>query len=230
MPGKNWLLGALFCLLLCVGSVGQAAGAAYRQGDSGPVVEQIQVGLKNAGYFGGRVDGNYNVLTRQAVLAFQKARGLKPDGVVEEKTFRILTGKKLPSKPAAQANPATGGKNATGILHTALSYRGVKYRFGGATPSGFDCSGFVMYVYNRHGVKLPRTADKQYEIGRKIRQNDLKPGDLVFFETYEKGASHVGIYQGNGQFVHASSSRGVTVSRLSETYYAKRYLGARRVL
>lgn len=230
MPRKKWLLGLVFGLVLCCSPAGWAAGAEVRMGDRGPVVEQIQTGLKTAGYFGGRVDGNYSMLTKQAVIAFQKAKGLKADGVVEEKTFRVLTGQKMPPNSAVHSTAAVGNKNAVQILNTALSYRGVKYRFGGATPSGFDCSGFVMYVYNRHGVKLPRTADRQYEIGKKIRQTDLRPGDLVFFETYEKGASHVGIYQGNGQFVHASSSRGVTVSRLSEEYYAKRYLGARRVL
>lgn len=229
MPGKKWLLGAVFALVLCCGPVGWAAGAEVRMGDRGPVVEQIQTGLKTAGYFGGRIDGNFSMLTKQAVIAFQRSKGLPADGVVEEKTFRVLTGKNLPANPAGQ-RLTVGDKNAAQILNTALSYRGVKYRFGGATPSGFDCSGFVMYVFNRHGVKLPRTADLQYEVGRKIRQTDLRPGDLVFFETYEKGASHVGIYQGNGQFVHASSSRGVTVSRLAEAYYAKRYLGARRVL
>jgi len=122
-------------------------------------------------------------------------------------------------------------KNANRILSTATSLKGVKYRFGGVSPTGFDCSGFVMYVFDRHGIKLPRTADKQYVAGKSIKaKNDLKPGDLVFFQTYEKGASHVGIYQGDGKFVHASSSRGVTVSGLAETYYAQRYLGARRVL
>jgi len=230
MLKKKYLVGLLTCfLLLCSPSV-WAAGTQYALGDSGPVVKQIQIGLKAAGYFGGQVDGKYSILTRQAVISFQKAVGLKADGVVEAKTYRALTGKAIPGKvsePPAQKLDKNAGK----IIATALSFRGVKYRYGGATPTGFDCSGYVMYVYNRHGIKLPRTADIQFKAGKSIKgKKDLKPGDLVFFETYEKGASHVGIYQGNDKFIHASSSRGVTVSGLSEAYYSKRYLGARRVL
>ncbi|MHC1759027.1 MAG: C40 family peptidase [Negativicutes bacterium] len=230
MSWRKWLTGATFLLLLCYSPVGWAAAAKYGVGDTGPVVEQIQSGLKTAGYLAGRIDGKFTVQTRQAVFSFQKAAGFKADGVVDEKTYKALTGKKIPPRSTAVAG-LHQEKSPNKIIVTALSHRGVKYRFGGAAPTGFDCSGFVMYVYNRHGIKLPRTADKQYEFGKKLKgKNDLKPGDLVFFETYEKGASHVGIYQGNGQFIHASSSKGVTVNRLAETYYAKRYLGARRVL
>ena len=230
MSWGKWLTGATFCILLCYSPIGWAAATEYGMGDTGPEVEQIQSGLKTAGYFGGRIDGRFSLLTRQAVISFQKAAGLKTDGVVEEKTYKALTGKKIPPKSIGFEQPGQD-KNLNKILTTALSYRGVKYRFGGAAPTGFDCSGFVMYVFNKHGIKLPRTADKQFEVGKTIKgKNDLKPGDLVFFETYEKGASHVGIYQGSGQFVHASSSKGVTVSGLSEAYYSKRYLGARRIL
>ncbi|HWR30125.1 MAG TPA: NlpC/P60 family protein [Negativicutes bacterium] len=230
MFGRKHLVGALLWLLLCYCPVVSAASTQYVMGDAGPPVIQIQSGLKSAGYYGGQIDGKFSTMTRQAVITFQKDVGLKADGIVEEKTFKALTGKEIPAKAASIAQPGMD-KNADKILATALSYRGVKYRFGGATPTGFDCSGFVMYVFDKHGIKLPRTADKQFEVGKPIKvKSDLKPGDLVFFETYEKGASHVGIYQGNGQFVHASSSRGITVSGLSDAYFAKRYYGARRIL
>ena len=227
---RKYLTCLALALLLFSTSPVWASGTQYASGDTGPVVEQIQTSLKEAGYFGGQVDGTFSTLTRQAVIKFQKDSGLRADGVVEEKTFKALTGKKLPQKAIEKTQPTAGGKSSK-ILNTALSFKGVKYRFGGASPAGFDCSGFVMYVFDKNGVKLPRTADKQYEVGKPIaKKTELKPGDLVFFETYEKGASHVGIYQGNGNFVHASTSRGVTVSGLSESYYASRYLGARRVL
>ena len=233
MLGKKILFLLFFCLVLVFSPTAWAAEPQYTTGDVGPAVEQIQKGLKDAGFFGGLVDGKFTTLTRQAVISFQKAVGLKADGIVEAKTFKALTGKPIPAKTAATAPGKNQpmDKKAAGILKTAMSYKGVKYRFGGATPAGFDCSGFVMYVFNKHGIKLPRTADIQFTVGKPIKnKKELKPGDLVFFETYEKGASHVGIYQGNDKFVHASSSRGVTLSGLSEEYYAKRYLGARRVL
>lgn len=116
------------------------------------------------------------------------------------------------------------------VVATANKYKGVPYLFGGASPKGFDCSGFLMYVFDQHGVKLPRTADKQYEKGKFVARKDLQIGDLVFFTTYEKGASHCGIYVGKDSFIHASSSMGVTVTPLSNVYWKGRYLGARRVL
>ncbi len=233
MLRKICLAALTLCLFFCFSPTVWAADVQYTLGDTGQAVEQIQTGLKEAGYFGGQVDGKFSTLTRQAVLSFQKAAGLKADGIVEAKTFKALTGKAIPAKTTvvADTNNQPVDKNAASILNTALSYKGVKYRFGGATPAGFDCSGFVMYVFNKHGIKLPRTADIQFTVGKPVKaKKELKPGDLVFFETYEKGASHVGIYHGNDKFVHASSSRGVTLSGLSEEYYAKRYLGARRVL
>jgi cell wall-associated NlpC family hydrolase len=115
-----------------------------------------------------------------------------------------------------------------GLTRTALRYLGVPYSWGGESFSGVDCSGFVQAVFRRNGIDLPRTADAQFEVGRRVSTSGLQPGDLVFFETYAIGASHVGIYLGQGQFVHASSSNGVRVDSLSETYYANRFIGARR--
>lgn len=119
---------------------------------------------------------------------------------------------------------------AQNITDTALHYVGVPYKFGGTTPQGFDCSGFVWYVFNKHFQKLPRTADTQFKAGKPVFKNELQRGDLVFFTTYESGPSHCGIYLENGRFVHASSSRGIMISRLDDFYWKPRYLGARRII
>ena len=114
----------------------------------------------------------------------------------------------------------------------ALNLQGIPYVWGGTTTGGFDCSGFVQYVYRQFGVSLNRVANSQMANGYSVSSSDLIPGDLVFFSgTYSTGgASHVGIYIGNGQFVHASSGRGcVTVSDLWSNYYSSHYYGARRI-
>lgn len=114
------------------------------------------------------------------------------------------------------------------LTRDALRFLGTPYVFGGTSTSGFDCSGYVQHVFAMLGVSIPRTADAQYYAGRHIR-GGMKPGDLVFFQTYEPGPSHVGIYLGNGKFVHASS-HGVMVSSLSDSYWSSRYIGAKRML
>lgn len=120
------------------------------------------------------------------------------------------------------------GKAIYDVLMTCRSFMGVPYVWGGEHPSGFDCSGYIQYVYGKHGYNLPRTADIQFEVGDRVKRGEELPGDLVFFETYAPGASHVGVYLGRGYFIHASSSRGVTTELLSTPFFAERYLGARR--
>lgn len=117
------------------------------------------------------------------------------------------------------------------VLQTAAQYLGTPYRYGGSGPSGFDCSGFTKYVYGQYGYDLPRTAAGQGSVGENVSKSDLKPGDLVLFACGGGGISHVGIYTGNGQFIHSSSPRsgGVIYSSLSESYYANSYVGARRI-
>ncbi len=127
----------------------------------------------------------------------------------------------------AKTSPNYLAKN---ITDTALNYIGVPYKFGGTTPKGFDCSGFVWYVFDKHMQKLPRTADTQFKAGKAVFKNELRRGDLVFFTTYQSGPSHCGIYLENGKFIHASSSRGITVSKLDDFYWKTRYLGARRII
>jgi len=119
---------------------------------------------------------------------------------------------------------------ASAIIATAKKYIGVPYVWGGSTPSGFDCSGFVQYVFGAHGISLPRTSKEQYGVGTKVSKANLKPGDLVFFNTEGSGVSHLGIYIGSNQFIHASTSKGVIITSLSNTYWAPKYYGAKRIL
>lgn len=116
------------------------------------------------------------------------------------------------------------------VLNYAAQFLGIKYVWGGTTPSpGFDCSGYVQYVFRNSGISLSRTSEQQFNNGVSVSRSDLKPGDLVFFATYSKGASHVGIYVGNNTMIH-SSSGGVSYDDMTSSYWAKRYLGARRVI
>ncbi len=123
------------------------------------------------------------------------------------------------------------GVSGKQIVSTAKQYIGVPYLWAGETPKGFDCSGYTQYVFNKHGIRLNRTTTTQYKQGSYVSKSNLLPGDLVFFaNTYREGISHVGIYVGDGKFIHASSSKGVTITPLSNPYWAARYYGARRIL
>ncbi len=116
------------------------------------------------------------------------------------------------------------------LLENVDEWYGVRYRTGGNTKSGVDCSGFTVAVYSAvYGIALPRVSRDQYRISRKISTTELQEGDLVFFNTRGSGVSHVGVYLGNNRFIHASVSRGVMVNGLSEPYYAQRYYGAGRI-
>ena len=138
-------------------------------------------------------------------------------------------GGQTPAAPLSAAAEANAAGDA--IVGTALALRGTPYRNGGADPAGFDCSGFVEYVFARHGIAVPRTVAQQYRVGTPVDTDDLQPGDLVFFQTVAPGASHVGIAIGGDEFVDAPSGNGVVrVDRLSAPYWAARLLGVRRVV
>jgi cell wall-associated NlpC family hydrolase len=111
------------------------------------------------------------------------------------------------------------------VVAIAMRYLGIPYRWAGSSPSGFDCSGFVMYVYSRLGVELPHSSWMLWSIGRPVARRDLRPGDVVFFN----GRSHVGIYVGRGRFIHSPHSGDVVrVQSMSESRYRATYDGARR--
>ncbi len=119
------------------------------------------------------------------------------------------------------------------IIFEVIKYLDTPYRYGGTTEKGLDCSAFTGAVYkNSLQINLPRSSADQYGVGEKVRdQDDLQFGDLVFFKTRRRArVSHVGIYLGERLFAHASTSKGVIVSSLDETYYKKRYVGARRLI
>lgn len=117
------------------------------------------------------------------------------------------------------------------ILNYAASFLGTRYVYGGSSPRGFDCSGFVQYVFQSAGFNLPHNAAAQAGYGTPVEKGSLQPGDLVFFSYYgSKGINHVGIYAGNDRFIHASTKEGVKYSSLNQAYYRQNYRGARRLL
>jgi cell wall-associated NlpC family hydrolase len=113
------------------------------------------------------------------------------------------------------------------VIASGKEYIGKPYVWGGTGPNGFDCSGLIQTIFAENGISIPRGAKDQYKDGRKIKREYLKPGDLIFFETYAKGVSHVGIWIGDGKFLHAESSdAGVTITPISIPYWDDRYYGA----
>ena len=199
------------------------AFADFAVGDRGQEVIEIQKQLMVLQYNVGTVDGVFGPATEKAVKDFQTAKGLKVDGIVNDVTYRNLMNKELP--PDRYGNHMM----TRNILKTAYSMLGVPYMFGGISPGGFDCSGFVCYVFGKAGISLPRMADLQFEAVTHVPRSNLKTGDLVFFETYCPGPSHVGIYVGDGKFIHASCSKGISVAEVFTGYWGARYLGAGRV-
>lgn len=133
--------------------------------------------------------------------------------------------------PVVAPRPEPTRPTETTPLATALQLMGAPYRDGGSTPRGFDCSGFVQYVFGVHGVRLPRTTGAQYDSTRRVSRQEAVAGDLVFFHTTARGASHVGILVDRERFIHAPSERGqVRIEPLSLPYWRERIVGFRRVL
>jgi cell wall-associated NlpC family hydrolase len=128
------------------------------------------------------------------------------------------------SSPASEVKPLP---NVDALINEAKKFIGVPYVFGGISPSGFDCSGFLNYIYNSQGVSIPRTVATIWNESTPVPAP--QKGDLVFFTTTAPGASHAGIYIGDNKFIHAGSSTGVTIADMNNSYWQPRYLGAKSV-
>lgn len=127
--------------------------------------------------------------------------------------------------------PASTYASEVSIENEVKEVLGTPYLWGGTTAAGFDCTGFILYILDKFNAgDLPRTSQSQAKVGTPVSKDDLRVGDLVFFNTFGTGISHAGIYVGDDQFAHSSSSKGVRISRLSESYYRDRYVTARRVV
>ncbi len=155
-------------------------------------------------------------------LKQKKGKGTAPKGLTFKKKGKTYKGLDIEHQPLSG--------NVKEILTYANTFTGVPYKFGGTTPAGFDCSGYIRHVFKKIGYNMPRQADEQFMVGKKVEKSNLQPGDLVFFETYEPGISHSGIYIGDGQFISATSSSGVAVADIDDSYWGPRYRGAKRVL
>ncbi len=186
-------------------------------------IKVAQQKLQVLGLSSEKPSGRMTEATSTALRSFQKQHKLQSHGRLDDATYRKLTWEAFTKEGIAKVQ----GRD---IVSRAAKYKGVPYVFGGTTPKGFDCSGYVQYVFADCKAKLPRLADEQALKGVFVTQRQLRPGDLVFFTTYTAGASHVGIYAGGGKFWSATSSSGIVLSSLQEEYWKSRYYGARRVL
>lgn len=159
-------------------------------------------------------------LEKQKELEKQKAEAAK-------KAQATVQSSRSASRSSALTSRSEPGNRFSSVISIAQKYIGVPYRAGGTTPSGFDCSGFVQYVYKQTGVSLPHSSSAMYQLGTSVR--NLQPGDLVFFKTNGSGISHVGIYVGGNRFISSTSSSGVRIDSLGDGYWGPRYVGAKRL-
>lgn len=190
-------------------------------GSTGADVIELQVKLNAVGYNVGKADGIFGKMTKQGVVTFQQAHSLTVDGIVGPMTAKVLKQVYLQK----QRND-----KVSSIIATAKQQLGVRYLWGGTSPqTGFDCSGFVFYVFSKNGISLPRISRDQYTVGSNVAFENLQAGDLVFFSMSKNGVvDHDGIYLGSGKFINASSSKGVTIYEFGP-YWKSYYVGARRV-
>lgn len=180
-----------------------------------------------------RADGSVGRRTRQAISRYQQRQVLKRTGRPNLETLRKMrmpftaTIERRLVTRATTLNPSAPGEIAPAIA-AARAWIGTPYQNAGTTTRGFDCSGLTVRAYQRAGISLPRTSFEQYREGTSVAKADIQPGDLVFFSTAGRGASHVGIATGATKIISATSS-GVREHRIDDSYWGRAYVGARRI-
>ncbi|GEN30564.1 cell wall-associated NlpC family hydrolase [Cerasibacillus quisquiliarum] len=216
-------------------------------------VRKTQEILQFFGYYHGHIDGIYGPLTTEAIQRVEAEHHISLVNVHLQQPLKKVHEKKKKEKQQLKQSTKTNESNAdsqefkkaehtippsqpvattqsrsTKIIQTAQLYIGTPYEWGGTTPNGFDCSGFLQFVYQTENIQIPRTVSEIWNFAEPISAPSI--GDLVFFETYKPGPSHAGIYLGNGRFIHAGSSRGVEISDINLDYWQNRFLGAKRII
>ncbi|MFC7370599.1 C40 family peptidase [Fictibacillus iocasae] len=175
-------------------------------------VQKLQKKLDEKGYFTySKTTDYYGPYTKSAVQRFQDDKGIAVDGIAGKETFKAL---------------GITGQSDSSIMEVAKKYEGTPYVWGGETPEGFDCSGYLQYIFSEaENVHLDRTVDEIYKDGKQAEEPAV--GDIVFFNLEGDGPSHAGVYIGPGSFMHASSSKGVTSAELDSSYWSQHYIGAK---
>ncbi|MGM8366719.1 C40 family peptidase [Virgibacillus sp. W0181] len=217
-------------------------------------VRIVQRALYYFGYYEAKIDGIYGPLTKKALEMAEEEHGIELTKSVTQESLTSLyeaeeqndevEEQAVEQQPITEEKPETDVKNEViekevkqatvtvdgnhaGIIKEARAYIGTPYVWGGESPHGFDCSGYIQYVYEQQDYTIPRTVSDIWNFATPVDSPSV--GDLVFFETYKPGPSHMGIYLGDGKFIHAGASRGVEISEMSNSYWKQRYLGAKRI-
>lgn len=202
-------------------------------GEKSNKVTYVQEVLFYYGYYTGNIDGIYGPLTEQAIAQIKK------EFIVTTAHHMTIAEKMTEDDAASQIEQKVDKENETitkleikrldsHVIQLAKSYIGAPYVWGGTSPKGFDCSGFIQFIFEQLDYQIPRTVSEIWNFSEPV--NKLAVGDLVFFETYQPGPSHVGIYLGDGNFIHCSTSHGVTISNMyKNNYWKDKYIGAKRI-
>lgn len=225
------LTALLLLTFLSVQTAFASSNVTLKSGMRGDTVYELQKDLKTLGFMDINPTGYFGSITKAAVINFQKKQGLATDGIAGTQTLGKMD--KLMGKKTTVSRGTTSRGLSQTITDYAKKLLGVRYVWGGTTSKGFDCSGFVRYVYKKLGITLNRTSSSQTGNGTYIKKVNLSAGDIVFFDTNggNNRINHVGIYIGSGKFIHASSSHHkVVISNINTGFYSRAYMTARRVL